>query len=435
MFCDKATVKIKAGDGGDGLASFLHEKYKEFGGPDGGDGGKGGDVILRLSDNLNTLHYFKTHRELKAENGEKGKKRKSHGKNGKDLVITVPRGTVVINESDGHQIVDMSETDEFVIARGGEGGFGNAHFVSSTRQAPQIAELGEPGEELAVTFELKMIADVGLIGLPNVGKSTFLSVVSAARPKIADYEFTTLVPNLGVVESGTFGAESGFIAADIPGLIKGASEGKGLGDDFLRHIERTRVLVHFLDATHEDLRSDYQVIRKELKSYKSESRIVSGLNLSELPEVVIVNKIDSIPSEDLVKKIKKVQAVVKSKIIPISAVAHKNIPELIYTIERKLEKAKKSDAEQSLDIDQTTKVFTMADVVSDDIFEVEKKDDHYIVTGAKVEKFAIRTDLSNPHGVHRMRDILKKMGVDKELRRAGAKEGDKIKIAGKDFVF
>lgn len=434
MFCDKVTVKIKAGNGGDGIASFLHEKYKEFGGPDGGDGGKGGDVILKVSDSLNTLHYFKTHHELKAENGERGKKRKSHGKNGKALEINVPKGTVVIDERDGHQIVDMSDVNEFVVARGGEGGFGNSHFVSSTRQAPQVAELGEPGEELEVTFELKLIADVGFIGLPNVGKSTFLSVVSAARPKIANYEFTTLIPNLGVVESRTFGAESGFIAADIPGLIEGASEGKGLGDDFLRHIERTRVLVHFLDATHPDLRDDYQVIRKELKEYKSSSRVGPSLDLADLPEIVIINKIDAISKEELAEKLNKAQKVVKSKIIPISAVAHKNIPELIHEIEAKLIK-EKSRVVKETDKKDDIKVFTMADVVSGDIFEVEKKKNYHLVTGAKVEKFAIRTDLSNPHGVARMRDILKKLGVDKELRRAGAKLGDKVKISGKDFIF
>lgn len=434
MFCDKATVKIKAGNGGDGLVSFLHEKYKEFGGPDGGDGGKGGDVILKVDDNLNTLHYFKTHHELKAENGEKGKKRKSHGKNGQSLTINVPRGTVIINESDGHQIVDMSGIEEYVIARGGDGGFGNAHFVSSTRQAPQVAEIGEPGEEIVATFELKLIADVGLIGLPNVGKSTFLSVVSAARPKIANYEFTTLVPNLGVIEANTFGAESGFIAADIPGLIEGASLGKGLGDDFLRHVERTMLLVHFLDATHEDLTSDYEIIRKELREYKSGSGFVRNLNLSELPEIVIINKIDAISPEELNKKLKKVQGRVKSRIIPISAVAHKNIPELIHEIESKLKKAKNLNQVEA-PIDVETKIFTIEDVQDDSYFEVKKKKSHFVVVGPKIEKFSVRTDLSNPHGVARIRDILKKMGIDKELRRSGAVQGDRIKIAGKDFIF
>lgn len=426
MFCDKVEVKIKAGDGGDGIASFLHEKYKEFGGPDGGDGGNGGDVILTVDDSLNTLHYFKTHHELQAENGERGKKRKSHGKNGADLNIKVPRGTVVFDAKSGKEVVDMTVLDSFIIAKGGEGGFGNAHFVSSTRQAPRAFELGEPGEELLATLELKMIADVGFIGLPNVGKSTFLSIVSAARPKIANYEFTTLIPNLGVVEPGTFGSETGFIAADIPGLIEGASKGKGLGDEFLRHIERTKVLVHFLDATREDLRADYGTIRKEIKEYKGGL----GKELAELPEIVIVNKTDAISAEELKKKVKKAQEVVSSKIIEISAVAHKNIPALIHEIEGKLKKENAKNKEKKT---EGEKVFTIDDVVSRDVFDVKKVKDGYIVSGAKIKKFAIRTDFSDAHSMMRFRDIVKKMGIDKELRRTGAKEGDKIQIAGKEF--
>ncbi|MDD3481125.1 MAG: GTPase ObgE [Patescibacteria group bacterium] len=430
MFCDKVEVKIKAGNGGDGIASFLHEKYKEFGGPDGGDGGRGGDVILAVDDSLNTLHYFKTHHEIRAENGERGKKRKSHGKNGKDLTIKVPRGTVVIDKSSEKEIVDMTNHETFVIARGGDGGYGNAHFVSSVRQAPRAFELGEPGEEVEAVFELKMIADVGLIGLPNVGKSTFLSVVSAARPKIANYEFTTLIPNLGVVEPGTFETESGFIAADIPGLIEGASKGKGLGDEFLRHIERTKVLVHFLDATHEDLRADYVTIKKELKEYKGGRGKQFGAKLSSLPEIVIVNKIDAVPQDDLKKKIGKAQEVVSSKIIPISAVAHKNIPALVHEIEKKLKKAKSKKPEKE---EVKEKTFTIRDVVSRDVFDVQKEKNGYIVKGTKIEKFAIRTDFSDKHSMMRFRDILTKMGIDKELKRAGAEEGDKIEVAGKRF--
>lgn len=423
MFCDKATVKIKAGNGGNGLATFLHEKYREFGGPDGGDGGNGGDVILKVSDSLNTLHYFKSNTHIKAENGGSGMRRKKHGKNGEDLIVSVPRGTVIINEKDGTQLVDLSEIEEFIVAKGGEGGFGNAHFVSSVRQAPEVAELGEPGEELEVTFELKMIADVGFIGLPNVGKSTFLSVVSAARPKIANYEFTTLIPNLGVIEDGTFGSVTGFIAADIPGLIEGASQGKGLGDDFLRHIERTKVLVHFLDATHEDLRDDYKTIRNELKKYE--------VDLSKKPEIVIINKIDAIPDDELAKKLKRAQAVVKSKIILISAVAHKNIPELIHEIEAKL--IKENSKQQPVTKKGKTKIFTIEDVKSDNLFTVKKFNDHYSVKGIKIEKFAIRTDFNNAHGVDRFRDIMEKMGITKELKRHGAELGDTIKIGKKEF--
>ncbi|MDD3679188.1 MAG: GTPase ObgE [Patescibacteria group bacterium] len=432
MFCDKVSVKLKAGNGGDGIVSFLHEKYKEFGGPDGGDGGRGGDIILKIQGNLNTLHFFKTNHDLRAEDGERGKKRKSRGKNGQSLIIEVPRGTVVIDEKSGRKIVDMSEIEEFVLAKGGDGGFGNAHFVSSTRQAPEVAELGEPGEEIFATFELKMIADVGLVGLPNVGKSTFLSVVSAARPKIADYEFTTLIPNLGVIEPKTFGAERGFVAADIPGIIEGASAGKGLGIEFLRHIERNKVLVHFLDATHEDLKSDYLAIRNEIKNYKSTSLVNLGNDLWDLPEIVVVNKIDAVSLDNLKEKIKRVQAVVKSKIIPISSIAHKNIEVLIHEIEAKLIKENNKKQEESV---CDFKEFTIKDVVSEDIFEVKKEKNFFLVAGKKIEKFAIRTNFSNKHGIARFRDILKRTGIDKELRRQGAKEGDKIKVAGKEIIF
>lgn len=316
------------------------------------------------------------------------------------------------------------------MAKGGQGGFGNAHFISSTRQTPKVAELGEPGEELNLTLEMKMVADVGLIGLPNVGKSTFLSVVSAAKPKIANYEFTTIIPNLGVVERGTFEAETGFIAADIPGLIEGASQGKGLGDDFLRHIERTKVLVHFLDATHEDLRADYDTIRKELKDYQGGAMAV---NLADLPEVVVINKVDAVSEEELKKKAEKVQAAVKSQILLISAVAHKNIPAVIHEIESKLLKSRQQ-AEENEEV-QVLKEFTIEDVKDQNIFEVTKEDDWYVLTGNRVERFAVKTDFSNPHAVARFRDILKKMGVDKELRRSGAVQGDKIVVKGKEFIF
>lgn len=433
IFCDKASIYVKAGDGGDGLVSFLHEKFREFGGPDGGDGGKGGNVIFKVDDNLNTLYYFKTHHKLAAESGEKGKGRKCHGKNGEDLIINVPRGTVLIDESSGNQISDLSDTLEFIVAKGGDGGFGNAHFISSVRQAPKVSELGEPGEEKNIILELKMIADVGFIGLPNVGKSTLLSVVSAARPKIADYEFTTLIPNLGVVEEGTFGIERGFIAADIPGLIEGASKGKGLGDEFLRHIERTKILVHFLDATHEDLASDYRTIRKELKGYEEDPSISLGTGLSDKDEIVIINKIDAISGTDLQKKLEKAQAVVKSKILTISAVAHKNLPALLHEIEKKLIKGSRIQVPGSSK--EEYKVFTMEDVVDQNIISVKKEKGVFVISGNKIEKFAVRTDFENPHGVARFRDIMKKLGVDKELRRAGATLGDKARVLNKEFDF
>lgn len=403
----------------------MHEKYREFGGPDGGDGGKGGNVIIMADDNLNTLYFYKTHHKLIGQNGEKGRGRKKHGKNGEDLIINVPRGTVLVDDKTKKIIGDLSDMDEMIIAKGGDGGFGNAHFISSTRQTPRVSELGEPGEERNITLELKMIADMGLIGLPNVGKSTLLSVVSAARPKIANYEFTTLIPNLGVIEEGTYQVETGFIAADIPGLIEGASKGKGLGDEFLRHIERTKVLVHILDAMHDDLKDDYQVIRKELKNYQ--------IDLTDKPEIVVVNKIDAISGEELQKKLDKVQSVVKSKIITISAVAHKNLPNLLHEIEKKVKK-EKAKVPKREGKPENYKVFTIEDVIDKNLFTVEKVGKSYLISGKKIERFFIRTDFSNPHGVMRFRDILKKLGVDRDLKRKGAIKGDVIKIGDKEFI-
>lgn len=404
----------------------MHEKYREFGGPDGGDGGKGGNVIARVDESLNTLYYYKTHRNMVAANGGTGRGRKKRGAAAEDLILKVPRGTIICDEATGIQIADLSDVAEAIVAKGGNGGFGNAHFVSSTRQTPRVAELGEPGEEKNITLELKMIADVGLVGLPNVGKSTLLSVISAARPKIANYEFTTIIPNLGVVGEGTFGIERGFIVADIPGLIEGASKGKGLGTDFLRHIERTKVLVHVLDATHDDLKNDYLAIRNELKSYE--------VDLTDKPEVVIVNKTDVIPAEDLNQKVAKVQSVIKDKVIIISAVAHKNLTELLHEIEHRLEKVKKAESKVAPK-KETQKVFTIEDVVGQDLFQVEKKKNHYRVTGNKIERFAVRTDISNPFAIQRLKDILKKMGIERELKRQGAKPGDKIKIKDKFIEF
>lgn len=379
---------------------------------------------------MNTLYWFKTHHKLEAKNGENGRGRKKHGRNGDDLIIDVPEGTVVVEESTGRQIADLSESEEAIVAKGGEGGFGNAHFISSTRQSPKHAELGEPGEEKKLILELKMIADVGLVGLPNVGKSTLLSVVSAARPKIANYEFTTLIPNLGVVEEGNFGVERGFIMADIPGLIEGASEGKGLGDEFLRHIERTKLIVHFLDATHEDLLDDYKVIRKELQEYEGTSTSF-GESLAALPEVVVINKIDAVSPEELKKKYNRVQKVVKSKIIMISAVAHKNLPELLHEIENKLRKQSKKPELKP----EEHKTFTLEDVVGHDLFTVEKEGEKFRITGKKIEKFAIRTNFDNPYAVARFRDILKKTGIEKELRRQGAESGDKVLVLENEFDF
>jgi len=426
MFCDKVSVYVKAGDGGNGRSSFLHEKYKEFGGPDGGDGGRGGNVIFEADDNLNTLYYFKTHHRITAKNGESGKANKSHGKNAEDLIIKVPRGTILIDEKIGKQIGDLGEQSNLIVARGGDGGFGNAHFKSSVRQTPEVAELGEPGEEKQLTLELKMIANVGLVGLPNVGKSTLLSVISAARPKIADYEFTTLIPNLGVVEEGKFGLEKGFIVADIPGLIEGASNGKGLGDDFLRHVERTQVLIHLIDASHPDLAVDYKTILNELKYYK--------VDISDKPQIIAVNKIEILNPETLAEKITKLKKVLKKnhELLEISAATHKNLEVLMHKVEGML---KKNKSLESSSPSSEPKVFTLEDVVDKNLFSVKLEKGKFIVHGEKIEKFARRTDFENPHGMARFRDIMKKLGVDKELRRQGAELGSKVIISNKEFNF
>lgn len=352
--------------------------------------------------------------------------RKKHGKNGADLIIKVPRGTTLIDEKTKEIIGDLSEVDEMIAAEGGNGGFGNAHFISSTRQAPRVSELGEPGEEREITLEMKMIADVGLVGLPNVGKSTLLSVISAAKPKIADYEFTTLIPNLGVVFEGTFGVETGFVVADIPGLIEGASQGKGLGDDFLRHVERTRVLVHIIDATHPDLALDYKTIRNELKYYK--------IDLTKRPEIVAVNKSDTLTEEALEMKVKGLKKVLKKgqQIFVISAVAHQNLSGLLHEIEKTLKENPKIRQEKAA---ETFKTFTLGDVVGGNLFSVEKKGKKYLLSGAKIERFALRTDFGNPHGVARFKDIMRKNGVDRELKRKGAVEGDIIVVGDREFTF
>lgn len=304
MFTDEVLVKIQAGKGGDGVVSFHRTKGNAKGGPDGGDGGSGGNVIARADHNASTLSKYRASRLWQAEDGTNGASNKKRGKAGEDIELIVPPGTVI---SDGGNIIaDLEkQDDEAIIALGGRAGFGNAHFISSVRQAPKMAELGEPGEAKELTFELKLVADVGLVGLPNAGKSTLLSVISNAKPKIANYPFTTLEPNLGVVDIDNHT----FLAADIPGLIEGASQGKGLGDDFLRHVERTKVLIHLIDATSEQIATDYQTIQKELREYK--------IDLSSRPQILVLSKIESVFKADIAGKI--------TELAKASKVAKKNI--------------------------------------------------------------------------------------------------------------
>jgi GTP-binding protein len=421
-FIDHVTISVRAGDGGNGRTSFRHEKYVDKGGPDGGDGGNGGDVVFVASRNQNTLVSFRYHRELAAEAGGAGDKVRRHGRNGKDLRVDVPVGTVVTN-SEGLTLADMTEDgQEAIVAQGGRGGFGNAHFISSTRQAPKFAEKGEAGEEAELTLELKLIADVGLVGLPNAGKSTLLSVVSNARPEIADYPFTTLTPNLGVVDVDK---ESSLLFADIPGLIEGAAEGKGLGDEFLRHVERTAVLLHLIDVTSEDVLADYETIQTELKTYRK--------NLAKKLQIVVFSKIDLILPEELaLKRAAMEKALPKdAQLFAISSQAHENLQPLLYAVRAAVDIERKRQAELAPE-EKLVPVLRLKDQSS---WRVSREGDVFIVSGSKIERFAVRTDFENEEGVRRLRVIMRKQGIEHELRRQGIKRGNVIRIAGGSFEF
>lgn len=415
MFVDKVSVSLKAGDGGDGAVSFRHEKYIDKGGPDGGDGGRGGNVILVASRNQNTLASFRFHKQLKAKDGQPGSMRRKHGRNGEDLLVEVPVGTSIVNDKD-ELLADMTmDGQQVIIAKGGMGGYGNAHFVSSTRQAPRVAEKGEPGDEREVVFELRMIADVGLVGLPNAGKSTFLASVSNARPEIADYPFTTLTPNLGVVDVAD---GDSLLIADIPGLIAGASQGKGLGDDFLRHVERTGVLLHLIDSYHDDLTDAFKTIQAELKAYR--------VDLTKRPQVVALTKIEGLDDEIIADRIAELKKVVPKtvEIMAVSSQSKQNIPELLRKLHAVV-KQERADNEVELDPVERLPVLTITD---EEAWHVEKLTKGFLVTGKKIERFARRTDFENPHGIQRLRDIMKKMGIMHGLIRQDIAPGDMIRI-------
>lgn len=419
-FIDKALARVVAGDGGNGAVSFRHEKFVDRGGPDGGDGGNGGSVILRADRNENTLAAFRYQQELKAENGQPGFKTRKHGKSGADLIVPVPIGTQVLSESSALLADLTADGQTAVIARGGRGGFGNAHFVSSTRQAPKFAEKGETGESLDVTLELKIIADVGLVGLPNAGKSTLLARISAARPEIADYPFTTITPNLGVVD---IDHKTSLLFADIPGLIEGAAAGKGLGHEFLRHIERTKVLVHLIDAYGDDLPVAYQTIQAELKSYT--------VDLSRRPQIIVLNKIDGLDDEiieDLLNSLKKVMPK-SAQLFAISAQSGQGVQALLYAVKAAMEKQSRAKAGQAKK--DAVPVLTLAD--NDRAWKITKAGDHFVVTGNKIEKFVARTDFTNEQAVSRLKSIMQKMGITHELKRRGAEAGAKVLVGGAEF--
>jgi GTP-binding protein len=418
MFADTAQIEVKAGKGGDGRLSFRHEKFRARGGPDGGDGGRGGDVVLSVDHNSSTLSAYRTARTIRAGDGAPGGSNRKHGKSGRGEIVPVPPGTQVWEG--GQLLADLTaENQSAVVARGGRGGFGNAHFTSSTRQTPRAAELGEPGESRKLRLELKLVADVGLVGLPNAGKSTLLSVISAAKPEIADYPFTTLVPNLGMVDR----EGGGFLVADIPGLIEGASQGKGLGDEFLRHIERTSVLLQLIDAGSADPAADYRQVQTELVSYK--------VDLSTKPRLIVLTKSETVTPEQLdtaQKAVKK--AAPHTPLLVISAQEHQGLTELLRATD-KLVKAARAEREAA-EAESALPEITTADLP--DLWRVEADGDSaWRVTGGRIEGFARRTDFDSPDAVTRLRDILRKTGVAKELRKQGAEPGDILRIGASEL--
>lgn len=426
MFADRARIFVKSGKGGDGHISFRREKYVPNGGPDGGDGGNGGSVFFVVDEGLNTLVDFRHIRKYAAQSGEEGGKKNCRGKNGQDIYIKVPMGTVIKEAESGKVIADMSgDTREFMILKGGRGGNGNQHYATSTMQAPKYAQPGQPARELELILELKAIADVGLVGFPNVGKSTFLARVTNARPKIANYHFTTLHPNLGVVDLPD---AKGFVIADIPGLIEGASEGVGLGHEFLRHIERTRVMIHIVDAAGTEGRdpvADIYAIQKELEQYNEK--------IAARPQVIAANKIDMLhPSAPALERIREEFEPKGMKVFPISAATGQGVRELLYYVNNLLE-----------ELPAETIVFAQeyfpeeADMYSNEPYEVtyDEEEQEYVVEGPRIEKMLGYTNLESEKGFAFFQKFLKETGILEELEALGIQEGDTVRMYGLSFDY
>ena len=428
MFADSAKIYIRSGKGGDGHVSFRRELYVAAGGPDGGDGGRGGDVIFEVDDGLNTLTDFRHVRKYVAGDGEQGGKRRCHGADGEDLIVKVPEGTVIKDFESGKVIADMSgENRREVILKGGKGGLGNMHFATSTMQVPKYAQPGQPAQELWVQLELKVIADVGLVGFPNVGKSTLLSRVSNARPKIANYHFTTLNPHLGVVDLQD---GQGFVMADIPGLIEGASQGIGLGHDFLRHIERTKVLVHVVDAASVEGRDpveDIRTINAELKAYNP--------SLLERPQVIAANKVDSIYNtgeedwEDPVERLKREFEPEGIQVFAISAVTGQGVKELLYHVNDLLKTVDRKPVIFEKEFEYQYQGENLP-------YTVERNEDGiYVVEGPKIEKMLGYTNLDSEKGFDFFQKFLKQSGILADLEKAGIQEGDTVRMYGLVFDY
>ncbi|MCT4688450.1 GTPase ObgE [Vallitalea sp.] len=423
MFVDQAKIYIKSGDGGNGCVSFRREKYVPNGGPDGGDGGKGGDIIFRVDNDLNTLYDFRHKKHFKARNGEPGKGNRMHGKNSDDLIINVPLGTIIREAETGKVIIDMAHPGmEEVLLNGGRGGKGNQHYATPTMQIPKYAQPGKLGRDLWVILELKTIADVGLVGFPNVGKSTFLSRVTNARPKIANYHFTTLNPNLGVVDISD---GKGFVIADIPGLIEGASEGVGLGHEFLKHIERTKIIVHIVDVASTEGRNPVEDINKinyELETFNKE--------LIKRPMVIAANKIDVMQDDKYLLELKGEFEDKGIKVYPISAVTGQGVKELLYHIHDLL----KGLDDKTLIYEQ--EYFIDTEEVKEDAFTVEVLEDNtFLVEGPKIEKMLGYTNLETEKGFAFFQKFLRENGIIDELERLGIEEGDTVKMYYLEFDF
>lgn len=422
MFIDSARIYIKAGNGGNGLVSFRREKYIPAGGPNGGDGGKGGDVLFVVDEGLSTLVDFRYRKHYKAEAGQDGGTSNRTGRSGKDLVVKVPPGTIVRDEETGRILADLTEDNQTaVIARGGKGGKGNQHFATPTRQVPGFAKSGDEGEERWVLLELKLLADVGLIGYPNVGKSTILSSVSAARPKIADYHFTTIDPNLGVV---SLDGETSFVLADIPGLIEGAHEGIGLGHEFLKHVERTKLLIHVVDVAALEGRNpvdDFNLINNELSKYSS--------GLTEKPQVVAANKVDLPSAADHLGDFKKAMEAMDYRVFPVSAATGKGLKELMYYAADML---KKLPDVEIYDETEEEVVYTADDEVP---FRVRRENDIYIISGSWIRKLVSSTNFGDHDSLQYFQRAIKRMGIVDELERLGINEGDTVRVEDYEFEY
>ncbi|MED0587229.1 GTPase ObgE [Bacillus subtilis] len=426
MFVDQVKVYVKGGDGGNGMVAFRREKYVPKGGPAGGDGGKGGDVVFEVDEGLRTLMDFRYKKHFKAIRGEHGMSKNQHGRNADDMVIKVPPGTVVTDDDTKQVIADLTEHGQrAVIARGGRGGRGNSRFATPANPAPQLSENGEPGKERYIVLELKVLADVGLVGFPSVGKSTLLSVVSSAKPKIADYHFTTLVPNLGMVETDD---GRSFVMADLPGLIEGAHQGVGLGHQFLRHIERTRVIVHVIDMSGlegRDPYEDYLTINQELSEY--------NLRLTERPQIIVANKMDMPEAAENLKAFKE-KLTDDYPVFPISAVTREGLRELLFEVANQLENTPEFPLYDEEELTQNRVMYTMEN--EEVPFNITRDPDGvFILSGDSLERLFKMTDFSRDESVKRFARQMRGMGVDEALRERGAKDGDIIRLLEFEFEF